>query len=346
MNGAAAAAPQVAPAGGAWQALAPFPRPTWELEGVECDGRLFLIGGLTNAWGARSGWKPDRLVYEYVATDDRWRQCADLPAARHHLALAELDGRIYAFGGYRTPAHGADAWEPVAEAWRYDPRDDRWEAIAPLPAARGAAAAAALGGVIYVAGGSRACKRRDEVAPSAQAPHASIGDVLVYDPRADRYREAAPLLTARNHHLLEAVGGRLYAMGGRVGSSNAFTLTNRIDLVEEYDPDDDTWWPRARMLAAHGGMAAGTHDGAIYVCGGDALTMVEKFDPIRDAWSVAAELPRARLGASGGCVNGRFHVVTGHVRTAAGGSEPVSDHLALPLECAVRATARTGLSPG
>ena len=154
--------------------------------------------------------------------------------------------------------------------------------------------------------------------------------MLVYDPRTDTYTQAAPLLTARNHHLLEMLDGKLYALGGRVGSSNAFTWTNRIDLVEEYDPADDTWFPKSRMLAPHGGMMSCVHDGALYVCGGDGLKMIEKYDAAADQWSVAAELPRPRLGATGGCVDGRMYVMTGHVRTATG-SQPVADNIAIEL---------------
>lgn len=316
---------------GTWREFAPFPFPTWELEGVESHGNIYLIGGITNAWGAKSGWVPNRMVYAYDPKADEWIRKAPIPVGIHHMALAETGGLIYGFGGYRTPEQGPDAWEPVANAWRYDPLADTWTALAPLPAARGAAAAAAINGRIYIAGGSFALKRRDDAAPQPSAPHGSSAQVYVYDPATDSYAEAAPLLTARNHHLLEAVGGKLYALGGRVGSSNAFTLTNRIDLVEEYDPADDTWWPRARMLAPHGGMVSCVHNDAIYVSGGDGIRMIEKYDVRADQWTVTAQLPRPRLGGSGGCVDGRFHVITGHVRTPEG-SEPVPDHIALELD--------------
>lgn len=330
MQAPTATTPRTPAADRRWRTCAPFPAPTWELESVECAGHLFAIGGLTNAWGARTGWKPDRLVCEYDPGPDRWTRRSPIPLPLHHMAIAEHAGAIYCFGGYRTPVQGPDDWQPVALAWKYDPAADRWSEIAPLPSARGAAAAATLDGLIYIAGGSHACRRRGEAVPRPCAPHASLAEVLVYDPDTDTYRQAAPMLTARNHHLLECVGGRLLALGGRVGSSNAFTWTNRIDLVEEYDPADDTWWPRARMLAAHGGMMSGVHDGAIYVCGGDNLTMIETLDPVADRWSVAAELPRPRLGATGGCLDARLHVISGHLRTP-GGSEPVAEHLALDL---------------
>ncbi len=313
-----------------WRAHAPFPEPTWELEGVECRGTIYLIGGITNAWGARTGWVPNRMVYAYDPAADRWTRKAPIPLPVHHMAVTECDGMVYGFGGYRTPEQGPDDWQPVALAWKYDPVADVWSALPPLPSPRGAAAAATLDGRIYIAGGSYACKRRGDAAPAPLAPHGSLDELCVFDPRTGTYQQAARMRTARNHHLLEVLGGKLYALGGRVGSSNAFTWTNRIDLVEEYDPADDTWWPRSRMLAAHGGMMSCVHDGAIYVCGGDGLKMIEKYDAAQDRWTVAAELPRPRLGATGGCVDGRLYVITGHVRTATG-SQPVADNIAMAL---------------
>lgn len=314
-----------------WHTLAPFPEPAWELEGVECNGKIYLIGGLTNSWGARSGWIPNRMVYAYDPKADLWTRKTQIPAVLHHMAITEYDGMIYGFGGYKTPEQGPDDWEPVASAWKYDPSADSWSAIAPLPVPRGAAAASVLNGKIYIAGGSFACRRSSQASAQPGAPHTSSADVFIYDPVGNSYKKAAPLLTARNHHLLETLNGKLYALGGRVGSSNAFTFTNRIDLVEEYDPIDDTWWPKSRMLAAHGGMLSCIHNGAIYVSGGDGLRMIEKYDAQDDRWSVAAELPQPRLGATGGCIDGRLYVITGHVRTPTG-STPVGDNLAIDLD--------------
>ncbi len=312
-----------------WKNLKPFPEPTWELEGVECHGKIYLIGGITNGWAAKTGWTPNRFVYEYNPQNDEWTRKASIPLPLHHMAVTELDGLIYGFGGYRTPEQGPDDWLPVAHAWTYDPKTDIWTELPSLPEARGASAASVLNGKIYIAGGSIACSRKGQKA-SQLAPHTSSSKVFVFDPLSKTYSETAPMLTARNHHLLETLNGKLYALGGRVGSSNAFTSSNKIDLVEEYDPADDTWWPKSRMLAAHGGMLSCIHDGAIYVSGGDALRMIEKYDAQNDRWTIAAELPRPRLGGSGGCIDGKMYVITGHVRTE-NGSQPVSDNIVLEL---------------
>jgi N-acetylneuraminic acid mutarotase len=313
----------------AWKNCAPFPEPTWELEGVECHGRIYLIGGITNVWAAKTDWKPNRFVYEYNPQADSWSRKTSLPLPLHHMAVTQHQGLIYGFGGYKTPDAGPDDWQPVANAWTYDPIQDHWSALPQLPEARGASAASVLNGKIYIAGGSFACHRKGQSAKQGH-PHTSSAKVFVFDPVTQTYGEAAPLLTARNHHLLETLNGKLYALGGRVGSSNAFTSSNKIDLVEEYDPADDTWWPKSRMLAPHGGMMSCIHGGAIYVSGGDAFRMVEKYDVAQDRWTIAAELPRARMGASGGCIDGKLYVITGHIRTETG-SQPVPDNLVLDL---------------
>jgi non-specific serine/threonine protein kinase len=42
-------------------------------------------------------------VYAYDLARARWRQLPDLSTPRHGLAVAALDGRIYAVAGGRTP---------------------------------------------------------------------------------------------------------------------------------------------------------------------------------------------------------------------------------------------------
>src|SRR5262249_56227358 len=74
--------------------------------------------------------------------------------AWQHVGCVEMNNKIYAFGGFKRPGSGPPAWEPIANAWEYDPAADSWKELAPMPTKRGAAAAAALNGKIYVIGGA------------------------------------------------------------------------------------------------------------------------------------------------------------------------------------------------
>jgi N-acetylneuraminic acid mutarotase len=70
------------------------------------------------------------------------------------VALAEVKGRIYMFGGFTRAEKGKPMWVPVNHTWEYDPQADAWRALAPLPVARGSANAIHVNGRIHVIGGA------------------------------------------------------------------------------------------------------------------------------------------------------------------------------------------------
>ena len=98
--------------------------------------------------------------------------------ARVHLALAVLDGKLYAVGGV------GDVFLSSVE--RYDPATNAWEEVAPMMAARVNLAAAALDGKLYVVGGNTEIE--------------ALSSVERYDPATNAWEAAAPLTTARSSH--------------------------------------------------------------------------------------------------------------------------------------------------
>src|SRR2546430_16978588 len=59
----------------------------------------------------------------------------------------------------------------------------------------------------------------------------------VYDPATDRWSEAPPMPTARDHLAAVAFQGRLWAMGGREA-----VLGSQYARVEIYDPATNGWY--------------------------------------------------------------------------------------------------------
>ncbi len=290
-----------------------------------------FAGSVTDISGPTMEWTPNRLVYEYDPATNRWSKKRPLPLPFHHMAIAVCNEKVYTFGGFVPPPSGLDAWVPIEHAWEYDPAADSWKAIAPLPRKRGAAAATVVNGKIFVVGGGEHPERTRGRQPSAWDPHCSSGLVYQYDPATDRYEQKAAMLIPRNHHRLEAVGGRIYAIGGRVGSSTT-RFANMIDLVEEYDPATDSWDPaKARMRYARSSMTSGVRNGLIYIAGGAGAPAVEAYDPAADQWTQVAQMHVARAGIGGAIIGNRFHIVSGRVGTSTG-TEPVADHDALQLE--------------
>lgn len=133
-----------------------------------------------------------------------------------------------------------------------------------------------------------------------------MGTVQVYDPRKNAWTDAPDLPTARTHLAAATdLDGRIYAIGGRSGSSNQPT-----DIVEVYTPSSGSWSTGKPLPSAMGDPSAarGT-DGRIYVL--DAKTLAI-YDPGSDSWSTAGAppsgnrapvltaLPDGRILAAGG----------------------------------------------
>ncbi|XP_069872931.1 kelch repeat and BTB domain-containing protein 11 [Dipodomys merriami] len=188
-RGEAAALYRFCAAAGAWRALAPLP------EGAPARGcglavlhnYLFVAGGVAPAG-------PSDRVFCYNPATGRWSAARPLRQARSQLRLLALDGHLYAVGG-----------ECQLGVERYDPRADRWAAVAPLP--RGAfavdPAAAVCNGELYVSGGSL------------------FGRLLKYDPRRDEWQECPGGGGRGRAAGLVGLGGFLYRfeLGGARGDA-------------------------------------------------------------------------------------------------------------------------------
>ncbi|KAM6336805.1 kelch domain-containing protein 7A [Alca torda] len=103
---------------------------------------LFVVAGCE---GTGRTQRPSNRVFCYDPLTNTWREICPLNQARPHCKLVALDGHLYAIGG-----------ECLYTAERYDPRQDRWTFIAPLPHDTFAVAhtATVCDGEIYVTGGT------------------------------------------------------------------------------------------------------------------------------------------------------------------------------------------------
>jgi N-acetylneuraminic acid mutarotase len=332
---------QTAPtAANPWVTLAPFPDGSEEVLGATANGKLYVFCGLGPAF------KPKGLVYEYDPATNAWTQKKPMALPSHHVAFATLDNKIYAFGGFKLPESGPPAWEPIDNVWQYDPVADSWKALAPMPVKRGAAAAAVIDGKIYVTGGVTSLSGATETSVHPSRPHTVLATVEEYDPATDTWKERRPMLVARNHHALAAVGDKLYAIGGRIGAAFITGPTNNIDIVEMYDPVTDVWVGRARMPTARSAISGAVYNGKIIIAGGEgqdqralmAFKEVEVYDPAVNRWQLAPSMPHPRHGIAVGVIGDRFYAVSGEGQSASSGiaHSAVDFNEALQLDLVVK----------
>ena len=251
-----------------------------------------------------------------------------MPRPAHHAALAAVNGKIYAFGGFVAPANTAiplgAAWEPIADAWEFNPATDSWKPLAPLPGKRGSAIAAEVGGKIYVIGGATTMEGSKDPFFTAFGPARVLGTNDVYDPATNKWESRNPMSVPRNHAFSGVVNGKIYVIGGRTGHGFILSATN-TDVVEEYNPASNMWSiPKERMPTARSGGASGTDGRRIYVAGGEVTTTelvgafraVEAYDPATNSWMTLPSMPMPRHGVAGAVIGNRFHLVSGMIQSA------------------------------
>jgi N-acetylneuraminic acid mutarotase len=304
-----------------WKKGAPFPEPDEELYGVSVNGKMYVIGGWDD--GKAAGH-----TFEYDPATDKWTKKAPMPRAAHHAALAAANGKIYAFGGFVVPKDVAvpvgGAWEPINDAWEYDPVADAWKSLPPLPGKRGSAVAAEVGGKIYVIGGATTVENSKDSYFTFFGPSQVLSTNDVYDPATNKWEHRRPMSVPRNHAYGAAVNGKIYVIGGRTGHALILTASN-TDVVEEYNPVTDMWSaPKNRMPVARSGGATGTDGRLIYVAGGEVTTRevvgayngIDAYDPTTNAWIGLPPMPMPRHGLAGAVINNRFHLVSGMIQSA------------------------------
>ena len=307
---------------GPWKKLAPFPEPSQEIGGTAVNGKLYVIGGLPFAAGREPA--PKGIVWEYDAATDQWTQKKRMPFPAHHVAVTAYRNKLYVFGGGTQVEPGGPNWVPTNKAWEYDPVADSWKALAPMPTARGAANAAAVGDKIYVIGGASVHPGQKLVGLSATVPHRALGTNEEYDPATNTWRARSPMPTARNHAAIGVVNGKIYVLGGRIGA--VFVVASNTDVVEEYDPATDSWGlAKAPMPLPRSGTAYGTYQGKIYVAGGEFLDNeyvgtyrdLDAYDPATNQWTALPPMPISRHGLVGGVIGNRFYAASGHLQSGA-----------------------------
>ena len=214
----------------------------------------------------------------------------------HYLPLAVL------------PATKTMRWQMRTTCWRTDNVNGVWEPTRPLPYPQAETVCVTDGGYIHAIGGRSPSGSRN----ADWIDHLDTDKHWIYDVRADRWLDGAPLLNARNSAAGAVIGGLIYVVGGRNVND-----TNKAEL-NVYDPNTNRWSTARPMPKAQGGLAAAAHNGKLYAFGGeffDGTGGVYKeaweYDPDTDRWRAVADMTRPRHGLGAVAMNDGIYVLGG-----------------------------------
>jgi hypothetical protein len=236
------------------------------------DGRLFVIGGVGSGElstveafdPAQHAWQRDQV---------HGGPLASLPEViGHPMAASGIDGRIYVAGSHSTLAYDAttNAWTQAPSGLELNallPGDERFWARGTLSSAEGGA----------LSWGATLVDGPDQLLYAFDDPS---GTVRVYDPQhllgSGWSPTLSPMPTPRQHlAAVTAPDGRIYVVGGRVGSSDTAS-------VEVYNPALGVWSTVANLSVPREGLAlAVMSSGNLVALGGrsqGSLTAARKME--------------------------------------------------------------------
>jgi N-acetylneuraminic acid mutarotase len=185
----------------------PYPKPVQALIAVTSavNGKIYLFGG-EHYLGWSNEWYAD--VYEFDPATGQFTEKASTFEPRRFAFGAEVDGKIYLFGGYSSAG-------VFFSIWIYDVASDSWS----VSNATAGISAAAVGGVIdgniyIVSGASREVYRYNPTADSIE---------VVMPPYSEPLTRASPFGGV--------VDGRLYVMSGSDAVTSTIVASSEMAIV-------------------------------------------------------------------------------------------------------------------
>lgn len=238
-----------------WQELSPLPARRARMGTTAYLGKVYAVGGVVESGPT------DRLDI-YDVESGEWQTGTPYPAAVANIGVVQIGGKLLVAGGC-----GANG-QPRADVYLYDPADDTWAEVAPLPQPLCAYAISVWGKRAYLFGGW------DGTAYQTAA--------YAYDNTSDTWSSLAAPSGARGFGAAATLSDHIFYVGGYDDKRESTTC-------EVYIPEDDRWDTCAPMLLPRGGLGLAAVGGRLFALGGgwtNYLGFNERYDPASDAWTV------------------------------------------------------------
>ncbi|KAI3696445.1 hypothetical protein L1987_79460 [Smallanthus sonchifolius] len=174
---------------------------------VVLNGKLIVMAGYSMVDGVGS---VSSDVYQYDSCLNSWSKISNMNMPRYDFACAEVNGMVYAVGGYGVNG------DSLSCAEMYNPETDKWSLIESLRRPRWGCFACGFEGKLYVMGGRSSF---------------TIGNsrfVDVYDPKEQSWREMKNGCVMVTAHAV--VGKKLFCMEWK--NQRKLTIFN---------PEDGSW---------------------------------------------------------------------------------------------------------
>jgi N-acetylneuraminic acid mutarotase len=235
----------------ALESLADLPAFRHHLSLIALDGAIYIAGGLDEAANRATD-----TFWRYDPAGNAWETLEPLPqGARGSLGGGAIDGKLYIAGGSAGDLSGP----ATGDLARYDPAEDRWDLLAPMPTPREHLGVAVASGQLVAVGG------RD----GSHEDISLLSATEIYDPATDAWRTGAALPVPRAGMGATSDGEAVIVIGGERFTTDAGEREPQtIGTVDRYDVAEDAWSQLEPLPVPRHGIVAAVVDGMLYAIGG------------------------------------------------------------------------------
>lgn len=270
-----------------WYGRHDMPFPTAVAGVATANSKIYIVGG-----GSLSAGTTNSCTVFTPATNT-FSEAAPMSAVRRRLAATELNGLVYAVGGFlgATPFATNEVFNPTAGAL------GTWTTKQGLTTQRGDHACASANGHVYVFGG-------------IQVIGSPLNSVEEYDTGSNSWSFKTPMPTPRAGCVAANIDGQIYVVGG------ADAFSDPVTANERFDPVGNSWSGRAPLPVARSFGSCAVFGGKLYYIGGlDDMANVAAdtwiYDPVLNTWISGPSLSAPRYQPAAAAVSGRIYAIGG-----------------------------------
>lgn len=250
-----------------WIRQEDMPEPRSRHAATALSGKIYVVGGFSTYADANNGL-PARDMLVYDISEGKWSRVDNGPhVPRGDGCAATVDGKIYFAGGYAVSF--ASILDTVEV---YDPEEDSWSTVRPMPTPRGDAMCATLEGRLVVLGGFW------DPANNWTA-NSFRREVEAFDPVSNEWAQLKDMPVARGDMaIVDLPNDRLMVMGGETTDEVASRTMVASNEVYQYIAAQDIWVPKAPMIENRFRFDAAYVGNHVFVFGGQRSSATGGYD--------------------------------------------------------------------
>lgn len=238
-----------------------------------CGGSIIILGGRSTCRMEMVDVQANTCNPNYIAEGF---------LSVKHSAIVSFKEKVFLFGGENLNPVYDDELQGQDKVRVYDPKQEKWDTLAPMSCPRMAHCAVLVGSFVYVVGGC--CG--EEVYQSGER----------YDIETDQWMPIAAMNEKRCYAAGANLRGKVFIAGGYPGDQWV-----AYDSCELYDPETDHWDTIISMPVPRAACGVAQVDDDIFLFGGESdgtpngkLNSVVLYNKKEDNWKEVTKMPVSR----------------------------------------------------